>query len=198
MIGTRRLQKRHAAVTDAGGGSNPAKDLRRTGLSNADRQTRSESLSDNTYFSIHLHEALEWKHGQISHEGVAVGEIRSGTHTGGCASARGETRHPCWSASRRHRFCRTSNPTDETTGTALPASPHSRDGHFSRQPEQSKYRGANERNAGNRPRIGATASGHRPPPTHSSAATANNSSCWRHGMQFPPVIHFASTPRPAA
>jgi hypothetical protein len=37
-----------------------------------------------------------------------------------------------------------------------------------------------------------------PPPTHSSAATANNSSCWRHGMQFPPVIHFASTPRPAA
>jgi len=36
------------------------------------------------------------------------------------------------------------------------------------------------------------------PPTHSSPANANNSSCWRHGMQFPPVIHFASTPRLAA
>jgi len=48
--------------------------------------------------------------------------------------------------------------TGETTGAALRASPHSRDGRFSRQPEQCKYRGANERNAGNRPLVGATAS----------------------------------------
>jgi ABC-type uncharacterized transport system substrate-binding protein len=36
------------------------------------------------------------------------------------------------------------------------------------------------------------------PPIHSSPATANNSSCWRHGMQFPRAIHFASMLRPAA
>jgi ABC-type uncharacterized transport system substrate-binding protein len=34
-----------------------------------------------------------------------------------------------------------------------------------------------------------------PPPTHSSPPAANNSSRWRHGMQFPPAIRGASTPR---
>jgi len=31
------------------------------------------------------------------------------------------------------------------------------------------------------------------PPIHSSSPGANNSSRWRHGMQLPPAIHFAST-----
>ena len=36
------------------------------------------------------------------------------------------------------------------------------------------------------------------PPTHSSPPALNNSSRWRHGMQFPPAIHIASTSRLAA
>ena len=45
----------------------------------------------------------------------------------------------------------------KATGAALRASPHSRDSRFSREPEQSKYCGQNERNAGNRPHNGAAA-----------------------------------------